>query len=794
MKQATLIKISAILSYVIAFVYDLVMTYCFALDNPLYWLFLVLGLVSLYAGLGAAALNRKHPWGKKERILFIVVTGCSIVSVIPLVLNLMVLFTKDISAQPLEERESPIEKPLPVEAKSKAWWKKANFITFLVSFFVIAAASFSAQLFETSGYSVSVSDFSLTRANSKKYTSIPLNGKTHTIDRVETSYACTVYKPKSATKENPAPCIIVMPGFTRTKATMAQYAIEYSKRGAVVFTIDPGCQGDTTYAGYDYDSEGHLIVDNNGNPVPLSSTIGANGLYYLTHYIYENTDDYPYIDRSRIGCIGHSAGGGNVISAAAEFAGSDYASSVFKAVYCSGYIKLSAANLYSKLHCNAANAYAYYDEGAFRYKDDLSNLNVVNLRFLNEVAGTSNAYTSVTYDQDYGSMSDGTYRICHHEFTNHAFEMYDKTSIANTVNFFSRSLSFDTTLVDDSFTWMGKETSNGLALAASFVLIVSLSSVLLSLPFLRSLKAKEAVVVEEKANATVSVIPARHSFTHQAILWGTSVLSAIIACLDYIPLAWLSIHWFPDAANNVYTFFFPARMFNAVLLWGSINGLIGLVLFFGTILIENLVEYFAAIKDGREPHYDWSRFQALKIKPLDLLKTLFFAFALFGFYYLAVQLSYWAFHQDFRFMLISAEPLTLRYFVTWLEYIPFLLIFYFSNSIKVNCSYGLEGWKEWKVLLVGAISNSIGLAFILLIQYVSFFKTGVPYYGYWGNDNQEVWLYVNMVFSLTVMMALLPVMNRLFYKQTHRVYLGALVNVMIFVMMGLAASVSYIRM
>ena len=94
--------------------------------------------------------------------------------------------------------------------------------------------------------------------------------------------------------------------------------------------------------------------------------------------------------------------------------------------------------------------------------------------------------------------------------------------------------------------------------------------------------------------------------------------------------------------------------------------------------------------------------------------------------------------------------------------------------------------------LVGALTNSIALVFILVINYVAFFKTGSVYYGYYGSDLAEVWLYVNMVFPLIPMMALLPIANRIFYKWTNRAYLGPIVTCMVFVFMSLAATISYI--
>ena len=220
-----------------------------------------------------------------------------------------------------------------------------------------------------------------------------------------------MYVPATATEQQPAPVVFVLPGFTRTKATMSQYCIELSRRGFVVFCSDPGGQGSTTE----------------------TSTTGANGVEYLVQYVYNNTDDFKFCDKTRFGAVGHSAGGGNVCTLAADMAGKSFEESVIKAVYISGYIKVSSANKYANLRCNAALSYAYYDEGSFRYQTDTSSFEVISRRFINEVNGKNNGYDAVAIDYGYGDMSNGTYRIVHREDINHCFEMYDPVSIANTV-------------------------------------------------------------------------------------------------------------------------------------------------------------------------------------------------------------------------------------------------------------------------------------------------------------------------------------------------------------------------
>lgn len=795
--KAKLLKAAAICSYVFTALWFVVAACFFALSNNLYWMFAVFALITLYDGFVIMSIRdnmNSAEFNEKQNITLLVCGILCVLSPVSLVLCEIAYLGKFEDKVVSDKIATATTAETTTETTKKAFFRKPSFIVMCCALVAIFLFSFAAMCFETSGFSVSVSDFTLTREMTLSYNEGKIHGKQYVIGE-ETdvdgnvsigSYAVTMYVPNTATEENPAPVVFVLPGFTRTKATMAQYCIELSRRGAVVFTLDPGAQGSTT----------------------ANSTAGANGVEYLVQYVYNNSDDFKFCDKNRFGAIGHSAGGGNVITLASDMAGDSYQNSIIKAVYNSGYIKISAANKFAKLNCNAAMSYAYYDEGAFRYQTDTTAVEVISKRFINEVAGSAETYDTVEWDKDYGDMTNGTYRVVHRELINHCFEMYDALSIANTIDFFNRSLAMGSGLSNDSQIWFGKEFFNGLSLAAAFTFILALCGVLMNTPFFATLKNGGKAKAAEGAGAEVAAVqtevqplvtPVSNSIAHKVILWSTMILTAIIACLDYIPLANLSIEVFPVSnLASVFTYVFPARMINAILLWALINGAIGLVIFFATTALENLYEYIVFKAKGTTPHYDWSKFEAIKIRGngwknvlFNVLKTLLLPVIFFGSFYFLVQLTYWCFHQDFRFMLVSAAPLNARMFVTMLEYAPIIFVFYISNSIRVNCSIGREDWKEWKVMLVGALANSLGLAFILLINYVCYFVTGTPYYGYWGNNN-EVWLFVNMVFGLVVMMFLLPIFNRIFYKQTGNVWVGAITCCLIFIMMTISASVSYI--
>lgn len=763
-------KASAILSYVCAGIYAVCAAWHFSLGVSSYWLFVVLGLFSMYVGILTTGIREGEGMEdtcvpqKKNRGRYLAVTLISIVAPPAFILNLIAYWGKQ------QASDSVVSE----QACRKGYIRLAA-----ASLCVVLLSSLAAMAFQSSGFRVSVTSRTLTKAMTEEYNQTPLNGNCYVIEDPVLHYAYDIYKPATATEETKAPVVFVMPGFNRTKQTQGQYCIELARRGFVVFCIDPGSQGNTTTPGYEMDEDGNYKLDEKGKRIQISATTQANGLNYLVQYVYNNTDEFNYIDRSRIGATGHSAGGGNVVTTARDFAGNSYEESIIKALYISGYIKLSSINSYQGLNCNAALDYGYYDEGRYRYLSEMESFETAAIRFINEVNGTERQYDSFVLDYGYGNMDNGTYRIIHSDKVFHAFQPYDTTSIAYTTDFFCDTLGVETDLDPLNQIWWGKEISTAVSLIAGLVFMVALSGLLLTTNFFGSVKGEKVKMLR------------RQTTSDRVIFWTTTVLSAVIACLDYIPLAGLSILLFPEAHATKATYFFPARMINAVMLWAVVNGIIGLVIFFVSHYMKNAIKTLDAKVHGKLVEYDAEPFKAISIGWKDFAKTLLLSFILFGTFYLLVEVVSWIFHVDFRFMFISASPLNERFVVTWLMYIPFFFIFYISNSIRVNCGMTFENWGEGKRMLIGALANSVGLMFILVINYVTFFKTGIVYYTY-SPSGSEVWLFINMVFGLVPLMFALPIFTRIFCKQTNRVWLGAMTMCMIFVMMSLASSVSYI--
>ena len=120
--------------------------------------------------------------------------------------------------------------------------KKPCFIVACVGFLTIVLSSVSGFLFETSGGKVSVWDGTLTKEMCDEYNVGGLNGVEYKIEDKTVSYSYTVYKPAEASFDNPLPAIFVVPGFTRTKATMSQYAVELSKPPSISIYMSRGSE------------------------------------------------------------------------------------------------------------------------------------------------------------------------------------------------------------------------------------------------------------------------------------------------------------------------------------------------------------------------------------------------------------------------------------------------------------------------------------------------------------------------------------------------------------------------
>ena len=123
------------------------------------------------------------------------------------------------------------------------------------------------------------------------------------------------------------------------------------------------------------------------------------------------------------------------------------------------------------------------------------------------------------------------------------------------------------------------------------------------------------------------------------------------------------------------------------------------------------------------------------------------------------------FKVDFRIWVIAVKTFEPMHLVLALTYVIGFTVFYIGNSLFTN-SNRIEGWAEWKVLLVSCIGNILGISIIIAFQYITFAST--------GHLPLNAMRVVNL-FPLVVLIPAATIIGRKFYDKTGNIYLGGMV-------------------
>jgi hypothetical protein len=608
--------------------------------------------------------------------------------------------------------------------------KKASDRLLLICVLIVLVSSFVVSQIQTSFGNVQVRDIKIPTHNGQWV-------------------VADLFKPKSATSENPAPLIVVVPGFQRSKESLSNIAIELSRRGFVAISIDPYAQGGSS-----------------ASLSRIAATTEGYGMFAVVDYA-ASSGNLNYIDRFRVGATGHSAGGNAAIRGANYFgkeAQTTGQPSKLDSVYVSGYVLTLTDKVLKDVRSNVGASYAYYDEGAYRNELRNGDMRIAPeaLRLINSARAPGAALLrEVELGKYYGDRKQRTLRVMHNERVLHPFQPYNTEATANQIEYFEHVFDFRSGIRSDDQIWYWKELLSMVSLAAALIAIVPLGHLLLETPWFLSL-------VQPLPRA----LP-RPQGRGRVLFWGTFLIGALIACFTYIPMAELSQKMFVAATNRELTWFFPQRMNNAVMLWAVLNGTVGFLMFWLSY------RYFGS-RHGVSPDM-WG----LKIKPSQLMQTFLLACSLFVFYFLFLFAVYYFFHVDYRFLFMGVRVFQPALLILLIVYAPFFFVFFLANSLRVNGAMRFEGQGEWRSMLLGGIANSLGLLLIVVVQYTTFAVTGTVYW-------TDGWLYVNLLFAVVPMMFVLPFFNRYFFRMTGSIYLGPMITCLIFVMILITNTVIYL--
>ena len=213
--------------------------------------------------------------------------------------------------------------------------------------------------------------------------------------------------------------------------------------------------------------------------------------------------------------------------------------------------------------------------------------------------------------------------------------------------------------------------------------------------------------------------------------------------------------------------FFTQPSTNFIMLWAVFNGIVGLILF------------AIYLKQDVTPEERHAIYTQLKIGRTDFFLTLLLAITVFVLFYSFVFAGEYFFQTDFRFWVLGICTFTSDKLLVLLQYLPFYFIYYLSISMTENYVLCADPAKETRNVILSGLANMLGIFVINAAQYIKLFTTKTAL---WTDDR----LYPMVVLPLIVLLFPAAVINRHLYKATGKIWLGAMINTLIIVMIGVA--------
>lgn len=616
-----------------------------------------------------------------------------------------------------------------------------------------------------------------------------------------------LFKPDTATAENPAPAVVFTHGYLNNREMQLQNAIELARRGFVVLAVD---------------REGHGNYDNATNTNALMAT---NGLYDSAKYLY-NLD---YVDKDKIGISGHSMGGFTT-SAVLK---ADNAEKGGLGIISAGLIQSYASNPDAASDVSVGFLKSVDDE--FFYTTN-ENGGTISREWLSTetakgyvgIAGSEGDVVNggiyvngVLTEVAGGEAASGAFRAIYEVPGIHPQVHYSVDGAEAVINFFYTAFGTPEGrdyIEESNQTWWVKEMFSFIGMIALFVCIFPLVSLLLTTPFFRSLAAKKKAAVVAPAPAaeaaTYSEAEAQvtcYSAETEVSASPAPAAAAVLPAIDEPkPLKgiWKNLtYWLGAVAIMLFSGFiikdicteygdyvfpntqlYPQDTTNWVAIWAVVVALFSLaVICF--IWLANTVFYRIRYKENAAQYIE-NPFAAAKINGgfVSVLKSFLLAAVVVFFLYLITFINWSAWVVDFRIWTLAVKVFNVGDMLpTMVRYAVFFGIF-FTVSALFNETYRVKNIPDWATTLINVFFNVFGVILVVAIQYGEFGATGVMW-------QPEMNLGYIVIIPMIGVLAVATVISRRMAAKTGNMWLGAFINTMLFTIItcaNTAASFSYV--
>lgn len=650
---------------------------------------------------------------------------------------------------------------------------KVAVIFLIVCLAVIFLSSFIASGIQSDGWTVEVTDLrDETNEGTKDVVTV--------VDDVETVKTETIkgkvvsgilFKPKAASADNPLPAVVLTHGYLNNREMQLQNAIELARRGFVVLTVD---------------REGHGNYENSGSTSALMAT---NGLYDSVKYVY-NLD---YVDKDKIGISGHSMGGMTTSAVLAQDVQLGLVSAGLIQSYDGFYGAGEDVSVGFLKSQDDEFFYTTNENGGTLSREWLTTTEakkyIGNASLEGDVVNGGIYINGVLTDIADGTAADSAFRVIYETDGIHPQVHYSVEGAEAVTNFFYTAFGVPNGfeyISESNQTWWVKEMFSLIGLIAFFALIFPMVSLLLRVPFFRTLKGKQVATEDGTLVWVDNTLPEakplkgiQKNLTYWLGAIGIALFSGFTInsiCTEY------GDKWFPN------TQLYPQDTTNWVAMWAVCVALfsVAVILFFW--FVNGAINKIRYKEQGSS--YTENPFASARLQSGfgGLVKTFVLALTVVGLLLALLFLNWAIWKVDFRIWTFAVKVFDLGVLLpTIVRYSVFFGIFFIVSAI-FNENYRVKNLPEWASILINVFFNIFGVLLVVAIQYGTFTTTGEMW-------QPEMALGYIVLFPMIPILAIATVISRRMTAKTGNIWLGAFINTILFTLItcsNTAASFAYI--
>lgn len=592
--------------------------------------------------------------------------------------------------------------------------------------------------------------------------------------------SAVIYKPDTASADNPAPCIILEHGWYNNKEMQDMNCVEYARRGYVVVALDQYSHGDSDRIGIGYEYT------------------GGNGMNECIKMVA----DIPYVDNTRIGISGHSFGSDactyatymdeeNLISTILMVCSDPQYTANFgyegwpRTIYLideaqGGYVNVYGARNVAYVACQYDEFYHGIRDGSegelgpgmgYSSPNDLVTTEACQsfLYFGTDRDGREVRVPNTFYKEDVDGKE--VIRAVFNPAITHPEATMNASVMEFALRYFEEAMPAPNPIASDNQVWQWKAIFNSLSLHSMILFIGALAICLLDTGYFKSLRAEKEVVALPAPKGKSAVW-----------YWCGIVVVALFAAVSFPTMFDGLEAKYPNLYSYVYDGnapFFKQWPVTFVGCWSvACAAVLGLVTFLSYKL------------NGKKNGVNLAE-RGVKIGLGKLWKSVVLALAVACSAVLLIFVGDWLWDVDARIWVIALRTFESDKLVEILKYLPFFLIYYITMSVAVNSINYVKLGKEWVNVVIEIVAVIAGPVLFYAAQYITFHSAGYLLTELSGLGSGSVITGI-WVYPLLFWLPCGVLVSRSIYKRTNNPYIGGIIMAIMVTVANCANTITFI--